>query len=129
MNPEHAVDIYFDFVENEVTFLRRRDSMHLVLKEFNEAKSIGHAAFEAIEPKISNELPWQKTGDNWRIEWDNLDIVVAWRDQGSLVVATPLCGWGKAPDIKVKNQPSYLELGAAIIEQRNYAKRQREQHV
>lgn len=128
MNPEHAVDIYFDFVRNEVTFLKRRDQTHLVLQEVEDPKKIGHAAFEAIETK-KNILGWRNTREDWNIEWENLDIVVAWRDQGSIIIATPLCNWGKAPDIKIKQKPTYIEFGDSILKQRNYAKSKREQHV
>ena len=129
MNPEHAIDIYSNFVTGKITFIRRRDSSEYIMSEAINAKKIGHAAFEGIAPKISNKLPWVKIDDNWCIEWDYLDVAVAWRDSESMIIATPICDWGKAPDIKIDKEPTYTELGNAIIKQLEYAKIQREKNT
>ena len=126
MNLEHAVDIYSNFITGEISFIRRRDNSEYVLSKASDNKVIGHAAFEGIEPKISNELPWEAVDKNWNIDWDQIDIVVVWRDEGEMVVATPICNWGKAPDIKLKNHPSYIEIGDAINKQLIYSRNQRE---
>ncbi|WP_223671311.1 hypothetical protein [Kangiella shandongensis] len=126
MNPDHAVDIYSNYVTGEITFIRRRDDSLYLLHSAADRKEIGAAASEAIEPKISGGLPWSKIPEDWFVEWDQLDVVVAWRDGGQLVIATPFCHWGKAPDILINNQPSHLDFGTAIVQQINYAKSKRE---
>lgn len=129
MNTNHAVDIYSNFVTDEITFIRRRDGTYFMLPNSSDAKRIGHAAFEAIEPSISNELPWKKTASGWSIEWDDIDIVVAIRNGGQLIIGTPYSGWGKAPDIKINNQPTYLDFGNAILQQLQYVKAKREENA
>ena len=38
MNPEHAIDIYSNFVTGKITFIRRRDSSEYIMSEAINAK-------------------------------------------------------------------------------------------
>ena len=128
MNPEHAIDIYFNYLENTMSFLRRRDDSIFVLKEKLEPKEIGHAAFEGLVPKISNELEWVVIDNNtFHVDWDNVEVVVVWRDNEKTIVATPAANWGKVPDITLKQNPNYIELGEAILKQIAYSTEKRKQ--
>ena len=121
MDPKSAVDVYFDFIETSWVILRKKDDMVLRFKGPMDARTIGHAAFEGLVPKTTNSLPWKKAGKDLGVHWESVHVVVVWRDSQKTVISTPLCSWGKAPDIRLIQKPPYPKLGNAVLEQLKYS--------
>ena len=124
MNPNYAVDLNFEENDGSIFVIRRRDNAHVVLGLDSEAKIIGQAAYEGLDTKALCSLNWS-TKEKTPIETENTNTVVVWRDNGETLVSTPFYEWGPAPKIKLVKQPSYNDLGLAILKQVKYIKDQR----
>src|SRR5258708_7808317 len=98
MNLSHGVDIYIDSATLEATIFRRRDLNWWHSLGSVNAKLLGLAVSEALDPKRSCQLVWEPL-DNLPLEIETRQTVVVLRTNHTTVVMTPICFWGKAPDI------------------------------
>ncbi len=120
MNSEHAIDIYITRPEKRVHVHRRRDVTCLSLPPDTSASLLGAAVSEGLAPKESNRFQWVPGDTCPPFSWEEVDCVVVIRQDGKLIVATPYCAWGKAPDIVLARQPKWGALGEAIFQQADY---------
>ncbi len=120
MNPEHAVDIYIERPEKCVHIHRRRDATSLSLPPGTSVGLLGAVVSEGLVPKESSGFQWVPMGICLPFSWEQVDCVTVIRRDGKLIVATPFCSWGKAPDIVLARQPKWGVLGEAIFQQADY---------
>ncbi len=105
-------------------FLRRRDDSVLLLPGSSEPRELGHAALSGIDAKFQNDFTWEAIGDDFRIDWDNVATAVAWREDGALVVSTPLYvkEIDEHPKVKLRKLSNHRELGEIILDRLEYSK-------
>ena len=121
MNPDHAVDIYIDAVTLDATVFRRRDSHWWHSGGAIDDALLGLAIKEAIDPKTSHRLAWDKHCDSYMQLVETRQIVVVWRQDHGILIGTPLCPWGKAPNVSLGEWPQNEELGNAVLDQARYS--------
>ncbi|MEW8508719.1 MAG: hypothetical protein AB2598_18665 [Candidatus Thiodiazotropha sp.] len=104
--------------------LRRRDDSVLLLPGSSEPRELGHAAISGIDSKFQNDYTWKSIGDDFNIDWDNIVIAVAWRQDGALMVSTPFYveDIDKHPKIRLNKLPKHQELGEVILGRLEYSK-------
>jgi hypothetical protein len=87
-----------------------------------DAKTLGIAVIEALDPKRSqHQLTWlPECAEYTRLSEERMTVVV-WRHDHKMIIATPFCSWGKAPNIELSELPQLIDLGNAVIFQAKYS--------
>jgi hypothetical protein len=119
MNPEHAVDIFVDLARQKALVLRRCD-MHW-WHGFAESQTLGSVVSEAL---IRNRMPpnlWESECECWDHDNNDRETIVVWHQDHQTIVGTPVCPWGKAPNVLLSEQPGLRELGDAILTQAHFS--------
>ena len=121
MNVEHAADIFINFETDTAIVMRRRGLMFWESMETLTSKLIGGAVSDALAPEKQMRLRWTSESKYPDLQAANWQIVIAWRANCSVTVGTPVCAWGKAPDLTLPEYPTMLSLGEAVLAQAKYS--------
>jgi hypothetical protein len=121
MNPWHAVDIYVDATTLEAAVHRRRDGHWWRSRGPADPDLLGRAVAEALHPGPVPELTWESGSDGSAAVTVEREVVVVWRQGHGTVVASPVCDWGKAPDVLLDVTPRHRALGEAVLAQARFS--------